>query len=439
MKKVGQLNMPGWEEEKMDTSPLCTALEQGAGNLFSGGAHSVIERALRSLRHHLKMDLAFISEFSEETRLFRSVDTALDPPPLKAGDVLSLSEGYCLKVVQGQLPQLIPDTSTCPAAMAIPATTGMPIGSHLSVPLKLTNGDTYGTLCCFSLKADPTLNQRDLDVMYAFADLIGQQIEKEAYEALEQSEKLKRISGALQNNEPLIVYQPIFRLSDGAITGAEALSRFTEVPSRSPEKWYSEARDIGLRTSLEQQAIANSLRGYAAIWRDSALDLNVNASPQTIIDGGLHGIFSRYPMERIIIEVTEHDEVDDYDALAQALVPLRSRGVRLAIDDAGSGYASMRHILNLNPDIIKLDVTLTRDIDTDPMKRALAKALVSFGRQIKSKIVGEGVETERELAALKSIGVEKGQGYFLARPGDVRSLTNRLSHAASGRVTSQQI
>jgi EAL domain-containing protein (putative c-di-GMP-specific phosphodiesterase class I) len=98
------------------------------------------------------------------------------------------------------------------------------------------------------------------------------------------------------------------------------------------------------------------------------------------------------------------------------LQPLRQCGLKLAVDDAGAGYSSLRHILNLRPDFIKLDVDLIRHIDLDPARRALASALIAFARDTSSNIIAEGVETVSEFATLQSLGVEQAQGYFLGRP-----------------------
>ena len=123
------------------------------------------------------------------------------------------------------------------------------------------------------------------------------------------------------------------------------------------------------------------------------------------------------PVERLVIELTEHERVEDYDSLGEALGRWRARGGRLAVDDAGAGFASLRHTLRLQPDIIKLDITLTRDIDRERAKRALASALISFAEEMGMTIVAEGIETQSELDALLALGVRYGQGFFLARPG----------------------
>jgi EAL domain-containing protein (putative c-di-GMP-specific phosphodiesterase class I) len=120
--------------------------------------------------------------------------------------------------------------------------------------------------------------------------------------------------------------------------------------------------------------------------------------------------------ERLVVEITEHEPVEDYDALARSLQPLRDLGVRIAIDDAGAGYASLRHTLALAPDMVKVDISLTRSIDIDRGRRAIASALISFADEMDMTIIAEGIETEAELATLLDLGVRYGQGYHLAEP-----------------------
>ena len=117
-----------------------------------------------------------------------------------------------------------------------------------------------------------------------------------------------------------------------------------------------------------------------------------------------------------MLEVTEHASVRDYDLITEALEPMRAKGLLLAVDDAGAGYASFRHILKLKPDVIKLDGSLIRNIDTSRDCRALASALIRFGQDTGCKIVAECVETEAELAILRELQVSKAQGYLLGSP-----------------------
>ena len=121
-------------------------------------------------------------------------------------------------------------------------------------------------------------------------------------------------------------------------------------------------------------------------------------------------------MSSLVLEITEHEEIRDYSSVAKVLAPLRERGLRLAVDDAGAGYASLRHILQLRPDIIKLDRSLIQNLDQDDTEFFLATALASFARSTGAEIIAEGVETEGELQALKELDVDLAQGYLLARP-----------------------
>jgi GAF domain-containing protein len=193
-----------------------------------------VGRVLETVRSSLGMDVAFVSEFIGNTRFFRHVNTKTGRSPIKVGDSAALEDGYCKKIVEGRLPELIPDTAVLPEAMSIAATREMPIGSHLSVPLRLGDGRIYGTFCCFSFEAGPTLNQRDLLMMKAFADVVVYQIDGASERVRNRVEKTERIQAALLSEEPSIVYQPVFRLSDMTVVAAEALARFGGEPTRSP-------------------------------------------------------------------------------------------------------------------------------------------------------------------------------------------------------------
>ncbi len=154
----------------------------------------------------------------------------------------------------------------------------------------------------------------------------------------------------------------------------------------------------------------------------------MNVSPETILSGDLPDALSGMPAARIVLEITEHAHIDDYDRLLRVLYPLRNRGVQIAVDDAGVGYSSLQRILQLQPDLIKLDITLTRNISLDPARRALASALVAFARETGSRIIAEGVETQAELNTLRSIGIQKAQGYFLGRPMPIAEAVQLLDH-----------
>jgi EAL domain-containing protein (putative c-di-GMP-specific phosphodiesterase class I) len=163
--------------------------------------------------------------------------------------------------------------------------------------------------------------------------------------------------------------------------------------------------------------IRKALAGLHRLSKEVYVSFNV--SPANIVNGAVSAVLAGAALPRIVLEITEHAEIADYAMMGEVLEPLRKQGLRVAIDDAGAGYASFRHILRLRPDIIKLDMSLTRNVDTDRMRRALAAALIGFAEETGSSIVAEGVETDGELAMLRKLGVTKAQGYRLGRPAPI--------------------
>jgi len=386
--------------------PIATLLANGVGN------HGVTQ-VLRTVRKHLGMDVAFVSHFREVDRVLEHVDCD-GFAPITEGQAIPLEDGYCMKIVRGELPQLIADTSLVPAAMAMPETLAIPIGAHLSVPIELSTGEIYGTLCCFSREPNLSLGDRDLRMMQALGEVLAARIDEALVDARAKQGAADEIHRAIAEGAPRIVYQPIYSLGNDEISGAEALSRFDSQPPRAPDVWFNAAHGAGVGMELELCAIEHALVVLDRI--PAPLTLSLNTSPELLISGRLIPVLRNLDLTRIALEVTEHAAVVDYDALLGALAPFRARGAQLSIDDAGAGYSSMRHILTLKPDVIKLDMSLTRDIDTDASRRALAKGLIAFAHEIGSTITAEGVETESELAALRAIGVDKVQGYYLSKP-----------------------
>jgi EAL domain-containing protein (putative c-di-GMP-specific phosphodiesterase class I) len=222
-----------------------------------------------------------------------------------------------------------------------------------------------------------------------------------------------------------MVYQPIVDLVHERIVGFESLARFKSVPPRTPDVWFQEANSVGLGQELEVLAIQSALaHGYLA----DRVYVACNVSPEVVLSGHLPESLCQAKLSRIVLEITEHSCVRDYANLECMLRPLRDRGLRLAVDDAGAGYSSFGHILRLHPDYIKLDMSITRGIDRDRGRRALTAALIGFAHETGCELIAEGVETASELATLRSLGVHKGQGYLLGRPASfdiARDLVDR--------------
>jgi len=250
-----------------------------------------------------------------------------------------------------------------------------------------------------------------LDVV---SELAGRLERQRRYE-LEFDRREERIRTALDDGHPTAVFQPVVRLLDGEVVGVEALARFDTGLTESPLSWFEEAESVDLRVELELAAVRAALA--AANELADELWVSLNVSPRTALSTErlLHAL-SPIRLDRLVVEITEQAEVEDYDELNVALRRLRGEGVRIAVDDAGAGYASLRHILRLEPDMIKLDKSLVRDVHRDRARRALATALITFAAEIGATIIAEGIETAAELDALRRLGVTFGQGYHLARP-----------------------
>jgi len=233
-------------------------------------------------------------------------------------------------------------------------------------------------------------------------------------------EEVARIEAVLADPEALrIVFQPIVDTTHHRVVGVEALSRFTAGPQRPPNEWFAEAWRVGYGPVLELRALQQAYRHLPAL--PPAAYLSLNVSPATMLDPRFAELLAGLGPDaaRIAIEVTEHAMVSDYDALAGVLTRVRQHGIRLAVDDAGAGYASLQHILKLRPDIIKLDRGIVAGADLDPARAALVVAMSSFAASLGISVVAEGVENAGELAVLTRAGIPYAQGYHLGRPAAV--------------------
>ncbi|MGD0879957.1 MAG: EAL domain-containing protein [Acidimicrobiales bacterium] len=208
------------------------------------------------------------------------------------------------------------------------------------------------------------------------------------------------------------VVQPIVRPADMVVVGYEALARMSASPQHPPDWWLELASEFGLRRRLEMACLAAAVQlGPPPEGRM----LFVNASPSTVADPLFLDLRTEFP-DRLVIELTEQEAVEDYDVLRNCLAGYLQRGARLAIDDAGAGYSSLRHVVELSPDYLKLDRELVSGVDKDSNRRALMRAVVAFAREVGTSVIAEGVETRGELDVLRDAEVHLVQGYLLARP-----------------------
>lgn len=223
------------------------------------------------------------------------------------------------------------------------------------------------------------------------------------------------------------VFQPIVDLDSGAVVGYEALTRFRD--GTPPDRYFADADAVGLGSELEAATLAAAVTVGAAL--PDAKFISLNVSPRLLLDNGHLTRTLKRVKRPIVLEITEYAAVADYAELRDAIGQLGPT-VRLAVDDAGAGYSSFRHIVEVRPDFVKIDIGLVRAIERDPVREAFVAGLVHFTRQTGATLIAEGIETPEELIVLRTLGVQLGQGYYLGRPAPIDHLA-AMPRAAPAR------
>lgn len=334
------------------------------------------------------------------TQHLEVVESSL-PVVFRDGMTQRQQTSFCQAILDGRLPAVMPDVTRFPDAMRLPAARMPRIRSFISVPVVLSDGTLYGTFCIAGFTADRHLGKRDQSLMEVLAHAASAVIEPGVRERAAHAEIATRILPIIEHGGPVVLLQPIVELSTGHRVGAEALSRFPEQWHRPPDQCFADAHVIGERHRLEllaQQRTAlllNVVDGYVAM----------NVSPATFLTPACTDFLSGLPLGRVVLELSEHDQVEDYAQLTQALAPLRARGMRLAIDDVGAGFSSLRHIVITKPDVIKLDRSIVTGVSDDPVLSVVVHSLVELADACNANIVAEGVETAADATALHTLGV----------------------------------
>lgn len=229
------------------------------------------------------------------------------------------------------------------------------------------------------------------------------------------AELVARVPGVVAARDLTVVFQPMYRVGDGTLTAVEALARF-DLPGRpGPAEVFAAAAACGCDRELELVAAELALDGAAGL--PPGVDVCVNVSPGTLADPRLHALVVAAGPRRVVLEVTEHAVIRDYGLLRTALARLADADVRIAVDDAGSGFASLRHVVQLAPDVIKLDMSLTQGVTSSPLRRALGESLADFAHRAGALLVAEGVEDEQDLTTWAALGADVVQGWAVGRPG----------------------
>ena len=288
---------------------------------------------------------------------------------------------------------------------------GLRVGAY--VPLT-TSGVPYGLLVGGST-AELGSGQmgRVLPALLEFATVanavLGPQLHRLAGELHVSALRDLISSGGLRT-----VFQPVVRLHDRAVIGYEALTRFTD--GSSPLQRFAEAEQAGLAVDLERAAVASAMAAASSLPMGPWLSINI--SPAVLPDLQQLAALAGHGDRPLVVEITERMAIDDYSA-ARRLLRRHLPEARIAVDDAGAGFASLRHIAELRPAIVKLDMQLVRNVHRDPAREALVAGMVHFAAASGCELIAEGIETEQERRALLRLGVTLGQGFLLGRPDAV--------------------
>jgi EAL domain-containing protein (putative c-di-GMP-specific phosphodiesterase class I) len=225
-----------------------------------------------------------------------------------------------------------------------------------------------------------------------------------------------RLETIIAEHQFISVFQPIVDMESRSVTGYEALTRFGDEP---PHDVFARAAAIGLGVELELACLRSSLEAGAGLPATSWLSLNV--SPELVTNRSSLRDLIEHNGRDLIFEITERMPITDYEGMRKAIESL-GPSVQLAIDDAGAGYASLRHIIELRPTVVKLDIGLIRGVDADPARQAMVAGMVHFANEVGCTLVAEGVETVDEAQTLTELGVRMGQGFLFAHPAPVAEL-----------------
>ena len=288
-----------------------------------------------------------------------------------------------------------------------------PLGRHMvaCAPLR-SDGELIGLFVIDSMQsAQETEFTESLAALVEFADLTSVLIGRDVADRTEAHRGRLQIREIIENASFSPVFQRIVDMASDSVVGYEALTRFDDAVS--PEVRFREAAAVGLGPELETATMRAAISSASDL--PSGPWLSVNASPALISEhDSLKRLLDGIGRD-VVIEVTEHAEIPDYEAFRIAVAAL-GPATKLAVDDAGAGFASLRHILELRPAYIKLDRSLVTDLDADEARQAMIVGLRHFSRSTESRLIAEGIETDAEHKILRTLGVDLAQGFILGRP-----------------------
>ena len=257
----------------------------------------------------------------------------------------------------------------------------------------------------------PAMRTKFLGAVIDYAAVLGAVAGRSIVDRRSRASTVARLREVASSRNFHPAFQPIVEIGERRPVGYEALTRFDD--GVRPDVMFAEAAASALGAELEVATIEIALSESAQLPPDVFVALNV--SPELVLQGDLLRRLLRKATRPVVVELTEHAAIPDYETLRRGIA-LLGRAVRIAVDDAGAGYASLRHILEIKPDFAKLDISIIRGIERDPVRQSLVAGLSHFGSKMDCRLIAEGVETDAEADTLKDLGVTLAQGFLFGEP-----------------------
>lgn len=387
-----------------------------------GDAGVGLDRLVDLVSRHLGFDAVLVAEMEHDRFVLAALAGETSGLPLAVGAELPEDERAYYAAILGRAAR---DSAAAAArrsgsSAAPPGLRSAGFNRAVSVPLRFSDGSVYGILSGLVRTLDRRPAKLERRFMAMLAELIAGDLDEQR-----RRQRLKvAILDVIEHQRIEIAYQPIVDLRSGRIIGVEALSRFPE-PFTRPDETFAAAEEVGLGLELERLAISTAWPVLDLL--DPPLFLTINISPASLVRLARRATERpELSIDNLVVEITEHAIVEHYEELRQELAPLRERGLRVAIDDAGAGYASLQHVVELQPDFVKVDTALVRGVADDHARRVAISAFVLLSLDLGATVIAEGAETPRDLTTLGDLGVHAAQGYLLGTPTGVEEILRRL-------------
>jgi EAL domain-containing protein (putative c-di-GMP-specific phosphodiesterase class I) len=404
-----------------------------------GEGESVLDRAVDVAHRHLALDAVYVAELTQHHQIYRATAGDAAAFGVLVGGRTSRRQTFSSRLAAGEIPSVLSDVRADRRVNELAGALSADVGAYVGVPVYYSDGRLYGTLCGVSRRPNHSLDARDVRFLDLLAELLAGHLDE-----MRTLEDLRTDIRSVIDDERLdVAAQPIVSLRDGRCLGVEALARFPSGEG-APTDVFAAAESVGLGVELERLAVQRAWPLLGQLGPNQFL--TVNLSPSAAVE--LSRRASRYEdgslaLSQLVVEITEHSAISSYADLRAVLEPLRRAGLRVAVDDVGAGYASLRHVVELRPNFIKIDRDLVHGLADDHARRVAVSAFVLLALDLNAMVVAEGLERPTDLAALCDLGVDAAQGFLLGRPSvradDLRSwlgspslVTDELSVAAAG-------